>query len=184
MLKIFADAGRGLAAAHEKNLVHRDFKPDNVMIGADGHVRVMDFGLARSTAAVVLSRGSAPVGPAPVNVRTLEPPAESHLAATREMSPVGWTSGSPADVAADVTVLQITDGGDLWDAGSIWRPSSSSGHDTDARTNQFSFCVALHEALYRIGPFDGETMDRNSACSADRCASRPRAAGCRRRSTS
>ena len=49
VLKIFADAGRGLAAAHEKNLVHRDFKPDNVMIGADGHVRVMDFGLARST---------------------------------------------------------------------------------------------------------------------------------------
>ena len=47
ILRVFMDAGRGLAAAHEKGLVHRDFKTDNVMVSRDRHVRVMDFGLAR-----------------------------------------------------------------------------------------------------------------------------------------
>ena len=49
VLAVMAKAGSGLAAAHAKGLVHRDFKPDNVMIGDDGRVLVMDFGLVRPT---------------------------------------------------------------------------------------------------------------------------------------
>ncbi len=56
----FIEAGRGLAAAHREDLLHRDFKPANVLVGEDGRVRVTDFGIARVDASSRSSDGVAP----------------------------------------------------------------------------------------------------------------------------
>lgn len=60
VLRMLCEAGSGLAAAHASGLVHRDFKPDNVLIGRDGRARVTDFGLALVQSGPPSSDGARP----------------------------------------------------------------------------------------------------------------------------
>ena len=110
----FIAAGRGLAAAHAAGIVHRDFKPDNVLVGADGRVRVSDFGLA-----------ARPIG----DGRTHDPDSV-------DAQFPGAVLGTPAYMA----------------------PEQFSGGNVDPRTDQFSFCASLFEALYGHRPFAGRTF--------------------------
>ena len=124
ILDVFVAAGRGLAAAHAAGIVHRDFKPQNVMIGRNGVVRVMDFGLA------LLAQGER------------EPPA--HAASPEE-----------AAKAADA-LPTVTRAGMILGTPAYMAPEQFTGKPADARSDQFSFCVALYEALHGERPFQGE----------------------------
>ena len=68
VLPVFGPAGRGLAAAHGAGLVHRDFKPENVMLGDDGRVRVMDFGLAQHAEIARSDSLPPPLDPLPLDL--------------------------------------------------------------------------------------------------------------------
>lgn len=104
---VFVQAGRGLAAAHDAGIQHRDFKPSNILVDHDGRAFVADFGVAD------LLRGAPDA-------------AES-----------GQLAGTPTYMA----------------------PERLRGERGDARSDQFSFCVALWQALFRVRPFAGETSE-------------------------
>ncbi len=86
ILGAYKAAAEGLAAGHAAGIVHRDFKPDNVLVGTDGEVRVIDFGLAR-TEAEVPTRGQ--------EAQVL--PVDSELALTK----TGTLMGTPAYMAPE-----------------------------------------------------------------------------------
>jgi len=113
ILEMFIAAGQGLIAAHDAGMVHRDFKPDNVLIGADGRPRVTDFGLA-------FEQDDEPV---------------SEVTSESTSKPI---VGTPSYMA----------------------PEQHAGANVDARSDQFSFAVALYEALYGKRPFAGKTRDQ------------------------
>ncbi len=115
----FRQAACGLAAAHAAGLTHRDFKPANVLVGKDGRVRVLDFGL-------VCASGEPEREP--------ERGARAHEPA---LTASGACMGTPCYMA----------------------PEQLAGRRADARSDQFSFCVALYEGLYGQRPFAGATLE-------------------------
>lgn len=124
ILAVFRGAGKGLRAAHDAGIVHRDFKPDNILIGPEGKAYVTDFGLALE--ANVTPQDSGGTSPS--------------RSASSRLTETGAIMGTPAYMPIE----------------------QHAGLPTDHRSDQFSFCVALFEALHGVRPFSG--ANANELC--------------------
>src|SRR5450432_326922 len=157
ILKVFVAAGRGLAAAHDKGLVHRDFKPDNVMVGSDNQVRVMDFGLARQASDKPPVRPSPGPIPLPIAVALPEGERDTVVVPIDGSGAEAMMKGSGARSGA--FDMHLTRTGAMMGTPTYMAPEQFRGQATDARTDQFSFCVSLYDALYGERPFAGDGIN-------------------------
>jgi serine/threonine-protein kinase len=101
-LSIARQISAGLAAAHAKGIVHRDLKPENIMLAADGHSKILDFGLARQTLVATLERGAHDTATA-LPTATLE---GAILGTVGYMSPE-QAAAQPVDFRADQFALGL-----------------------------------------------------------------------------
>lgn len=152
VLSVFVAAGRGLEAAHRVGILHRDFKPQNVLLGNDGRVRVIDFGLARvsaSTSAIVIPGDS-------------QESHESH------------ESRSSAHSTQGALHAPITEVGAVLGTPRYMSPEQWDGLEADELSDQFSFCVALYEAVAGQPPFKGPGASRRRRAIAHQEIAEPR----------
>jgi tRNA A-37 threonylcarbamoyl transferase component Bud32 len=137
ILKLFIQIGHGLAGAHAEGLIHRDFKPDNVLLDKNGQPKIVDFGLVRLSAAELEESGA--------HMRDIGDDLQSGTSSIVTMAP-------------EMLAGPLTRTGALTGTPAYMAPEQFTGKRTDARTDQFAFCVALYEALFGERPFAGDTV--------------------------
>ena len=116
---MYVQAGRGLAAAHQAGVVHRDFKPDNALVGTDARVRVADFGLAYTDASALVTHDS------PTISEGAAVPATRPRAGTPGYMAPEQFLGRGVDARADQFAFCVA----LFEALTGRRPFEGSAHD-------------------------------------------------------
>jgi tetratricopeptide (TPR) repeat protein/tRNA A-37 threonylcarbamoyl transferase component Bud32 len=144
IMDVFRAAARGLSAAHAAGIIHRDFKPENVLVDEQGRPRVTDFGLSRATP-----------DPEDKVSGAIESDAEDGLSSPSMLS------------------RQLTRTNGLVGTPSYMSPEQHRGGTVDARSDQFSFCVALYEAVHGELPFRGSADERRAKALAGEIAHPP-----------
>ncbi|MEM9456939.1 MAG: serine/threonine-protein kinase [Myxococcota bacterium] len=147
-LAMLLQAGRGLEAAHQAGMVHRDFKPDNAMVGTDGRLRVLDFGLVRSL-------GQPELHDAPTD-RPISSEGDAPSDLLRVHSDDDDTSAQPLGPS-------LTAAGSLLGTPAYMAPEQMLGRAAGPAADQFAFCVTAFEGLYGRRPFAGRTLHELTA---------------------
>ena len=137
VVPVMLAAAKGLAAAHRVGLVHRDFKPANVLIRSDGRVGVADFGLARASGA-----DSQAISDRSRNLDDDQLDDALHTNGARSHS-------SRLDD-------DITEAGTIVGTPRYMAPEQYRGELTEA-VDQFAFCAVLYEAMYGVRALAGDT---------------------------
>jgi eukaryotic-like serine/threonine-protein kinase len=148
VLRRFVPAGGGLAAAHAAGLVHRDFKPDNVLLGDDGRIRVADFGLVRTNDAEEDSRTASHEADTAVSASQVD---------AERLQDVSADHGLGVSRSQGLSV-KLTRTGAMMGTPAYMAPEQHMGTHAGPKADQFAFCVALWEALYGSRPFRGDSV--------------------------
>jgi eukaryotic-like serine/threonine-protein kinase len=180
VLAVFLDAGEGLAAAHAAGLLHRDFKPDNVLIDREDHVRVMDFGLARAVDDRPSHRRSADLEPS-IN-RSLDDSLTrtgTAMGTPAYMAPEQWTTAD-IDARADQFAFCIS----FWEALYGRRPFRGKSEAAlreavasgvvEPPENRRGVPAWLHRAVMRGLQVDREQRHASMRALLDELRARPR----------
>lgn len=171
ILEVFIAAARGLAAAHETGLIHRDFKPSNVMIGKDGRVRILDFGLARAA-----DRDDSQIS------TEEEPSPPAGVPALERTADEVWHASVSTGVTDRRLGPHLTEAGAVVGTPAYMSPEQHLDRGITARSDQFAFCVTLYQALYGHKPFAGKsTAEIKSNVLKGRISPPPRSARVPRR---
>ncbi len=141
VVAVFKQAAAGLAAAHAAGFVHRDVKPDNILVRRDGRVVVTDFGLVSAAG---------------------EPGAGASGSTPAVRSPTPMPTPLPARTplpGAGPLAFSLTHTGTMLGTPAYMAPEQHLHRSVDARADQFGFCVSLFEALFGKRPFRGDSYN-------------------------